>query len=55
LKELGLSYHGKEDRWLGTDGLRVVGRGQEFVADVGDREEPRKWLNEVVAMIEGRA
>jgi Nucleotide modification associated domain 3 len=55
LKEVRLSYHGKEDRWIGTDGLRVVGRGQEFVANVGDREEPRKWLNEVIAMIEGRA
>jgi hypothetical protein len=55
LKEVGLSYHGKEDRWIGTGALRVVGRGQEFVANVGDREEPRKWLNEVVAMIEGRA
>lgn len=53
LKEARLSYHGKEDRWIGTDGLRLVGRGQEFVANVGDREEPAKWLTERIVKIEG--
>lgn len=55
LREVRLSYHAKEDRWIGTDGLRVVGRGQEFVANIGERKEAIRWLNEVVAMIEGGA
>jgi hypothetical protein len=53
LREVGLSYHGKDDRWIGTDELRLVGRGQEFVANVGDRAKPREWLKQVVGMIEG--
>jgi hypothetical protein len=30
----------------------VVGRGQEFVADIRDTPEPKKWLDEVIAVIE---
>jgi hypothetical protein len=29
----------------------VVGRGQEFVADVGDMPEPNKWLDKVMTAI----
>jgi hypothetical protein len=31
--------------------LRVVGRGQEFVAEASDRPEAKKWLDEVIAAI----
>ena len=51
LHETGLTYHQRAERW-GEDGtLRVVGRGQEFVADVGDMPEPKKWLDEVITAI----
>jgi hypothetical protein len=51
LYETGLTYHRRVERW-GEDGtLRVVGRGQEFVADVGDMPEPKKWLDEVITAI----
>jgi hypothetical protein len=38
-------------RWLEDGTLRVV-VGQEFVADIGDLPEPKKWLGEVIAAIE---
>ncbi len=47
----GLSYHRRADRWLADGRLRSVARGQEFVAPVGDREEPRHWLDGVLAQI----
>jgi hypothetical protein len=51
LRETGLTYHRRVERW-GEDGmLRVVGRGQEFVADIGDKPEPKEWLDEVIAAI----
>jgi hypothetical protein len=43
---VGLSYHRRE-RWTAAGELRVVGRGQEFVADVGDRSDVRTWLDEL--------
>ena len=52
LKRGGLSYHDKAQRWLRGARLQSVARGQEFVADVGRREEPRRWLERVIAMIE---
>ena len=51
LRETELTYHQRAWRWLEGGTLRVVGRGQEFVADVGDRPEPKKWLDEVIAAI----
>jgi hypothetical protein len=51
LRETKLTYHRQEKRWLEDGTLRVVGRGQEFVAEVGDRPEPKKWLDEVIAAI----
>lgn len=52
LKEIGLSYHRNEDRWSNASELQVVGRGQEFVADIGDRKQPRVWLMNVLEAIE---
>ena len=53
LAETALSYHGRAERWRDGDQLEIVSRGQEFVADIGDREEPRRWLNDIIAVIEG--
>lgn len=44
LKSGGLSYHDRPDRWLRKGRLQSVGRGQEFVADIGRRKAPREWL-----------
>jgi hypothetical protein len=53
LRDTGLSYHSRPDRWLPGDRLRIVGRGQEFVADIGDSADARQWLNGVLNAIEG--
>ena len=53
LAETGLSYHGREERWRDSGQLEVVSRGQEFVADVGDREEPKRWLDNLIKVIDG--
>ena len=40
-------------RWLGdSDGALRVIVGQEFVADIGDLPEPKRWLDEIIAAIE---
>jgi hypothetical protein len=52
LRGIGLSYHGSQDRWTSPKELRVVGRGQEFVADVCDQEEPHAWLTKVIETVE---
>lgn len=52
LRKGELSYHDRADRWLPENRLQTVARGQEFVAEVGDRIDPRKWLNSIVAAIE---
>ncbi len=49
LKKGGLSYHDRADRWLRGSRLRSVARGQEFVADIGRRQEPRRWLERTLA------
>lgn len=55
LKPGGLSYHDRADRWIraknGGPKLQSVARGQEFVADIGRRSAPRKWLEAVIAKI----
>lgn len=51
LKRGGLSYHDRPERWLRGGRLQSVARGQEFVADIGRREAPRKWLEGVIAEI----
>jgi hypothetical protein len=52
LREVGLSYHARPNRWLPNNRLKTVGRGQEFVADIGGRPEARRWLEEVIEAIE---
>lgn len=43
-----LSYHDRPDRWIRGGLLRSVARGQEFVAPIGRRKEPRDWLDRVL-------
>ena len=52
LRETGLTYHGRADRWEGSDTLNAVGRGQEFVSDVGDRRDARLWLEGIISALE---
>lgn len=46
-----LSYHSNADRWC-LDGdvtyLQTVAKGQEFVMDVGDMPEARRWLHQLI-------
>jgi len=52
LRTIGLSYHRKPARWAGENELQVVGRGQEFVADIRDLAEPKAWLAAMIDTIE---
>lgn len=51
LRPGGLSYHDRADRWQRGGRLQSVARGQEFVADIGRREAPRRWLEDMIALI----
>ena len=51
LAEVGLSYHDKPERWTMPGRLKSVARGQEFVADVGERDDARRWVEAIVAEI----
>jgi hypothetical protein len=51
LKSVGLSYHGKPERWPAKDRLEVVARGQEFVADIAGNAAARAWLNRTIEII----
>ena len=53
LRKGGLSYHDRADRWLRGGRLRSVARGQEFVADIGRRNPPRQWLEQIIGRIRG--
>lgn len=53
LPEVGLTYHAREDRWHGADTLNSVSRGQEFIADVGKRDDARQWCDDIVRRISG--
>lgn len=48
----GLSYHDKPERWIGTTELDSARRGQEFMSDVGESPEARRWLEGIIAEIE---
>jgi hypothetical protein len=40
---VGMSYHPR-NRWLGSGRVMAAARGQEFIADAGDRTDARQWL-----------
>src|SRR6185312_16873005 len=48
LRSVGLSFHGKPERWLDNNRLEVVARGQEFVANIGDDATARGWLDRMM-------
>lgn len=48
LRDAGLTYHAREDRWQGADALNVAARGQEFVADVGENATARSWCETII-------
>jgi hypothetical protein len=52
LRKDELTYHQQPWRWHEDGTLHVVSRGQEFVADIGDRPEPKNWLEERIALVE---
>lgn len=54
LRRHGLTYHGKPERWLGKTGLDSVRRGQEFVCDIAAAQEPRDWLENIIALMKVR-
>lgn len=43
-----LSYHGDAARWLPGDRLKSVARGQEFVVDIKNLPEARRWAEDMV-------
>ncbi|MFB0612832.1 Nmad3 family putative nucleotide modification protein [Aurantiacibacter poecillastricola] len=52
LRETGLTYHHREDRWHDDGRLQSVARGQEFVANIEGRADARLWLEAIIAEIE---
>jgi hypothetical protein len=40
---VGMTYN-PANRWSGNNSVRVVARGQEFVADAGERTDAKDWL-----------
>lgn len=52
LKSAGLTYHSNPARWIGNQELWVASRGQEFVTNVGDQQDPKQWLLNVRAAVE---
>lgn len=52
LGETGLSYHARTERWLPEWRLQSVARGQEFVADIGARNDAREWAARIVELVE---
>lgn len=46
---VGLSYH-PPARWQSNGLLQSAARGQEFVADIGDRTDARKWLADLLGV-----
>jgi hypothetical protein len=49
LKRHGLTYHARPERWIGANELDSAKRGQEFVCDIGNSAEPRRWLEAILA------
>jgi hypothetical protein len=52
LKNCGLSFHQRPERWFAAARLEIVDLGQEFVANIGDDAACREWLNTVIGAVE---
>ena len=55
LRQRGLTYHARAERWPRRGELISVSRGQEFICDIGKAAQPRQWLDEIIAAIRGEA
>ena len=55
LREVGLTYHARADRWEGGDGLNVAARGQEFIADAGERVDAALWCDDMISRLQWAA
>lgn len=53
LRTAGLTYHGRQDRWIGEETLVAVAKGQEFVSDISTIPEASIWLECIKALIRG--
>ncbi len=51
LSDHGLSYHSNPARWISKTQLDSAKRGQEFVCNIGEAAEPRRWLESILAAI----
>lgn len=49
MRECGLSYHARSERWHDDGTLTSAARGQEFVCDIGERQDARDWLAAILA------
>ncbi len=51
LRQVGLTYHGRADRWQGAHNLQTVGRGQEFIADITGHHRALAWVDAVISTL----
>lgn len=51
LRARGLTYHSEPRRWRDGDLLETVGRGQEFVTDVGDDPAAHAWIEKMIGLV----
>jgi hypothetical protein len=52
MRTIGLTYHRNPTRWISEKELQLVGRGQEFVADIGNLVEATAWVAAIIDAIE---
>ena len=55
LRDTGLTYHARTERWEGHDTLNAVARGQEFVTDAGNRKDAALWCEKMISLLRGIA
>lgn len=53
LRDCGLTYHDRPERWIGDGLLDSAKRGQEFVCDMGERDDVREWLERTIGLMGG--
>jgi hypothetical protein len=53
LRQFGLTYHSKPERWHANHELDSVKRGQEFICDIDNAKEPQRWLEAIISEIDG--
>ena len=51
LKQTGLTYHARPERWVQRGLLQSVARGQEFISDIGDNTQAKTWLDKTLKLL----